>query len=478
MTNHQFANKNVILYSASYLKFKDNDIEKSEEFLTGILGLQETTFDQLVTFQNTRSTDEAASPLLQTFTIGPNVMAIIPDQNIPVSNPLTMQLLSCDVANQDFQQPSTSQQINVSDYLVNVQENVEESHENSLDDADDAMDNENQSPNMTIKRPLAVEVKKSTKKHASSDMKFRCFEINWGKLSDNVVKKLNCLQEYRVNNPNTSTPCGMRMTKSDTTSLINNIVDQLRVIDTEIKANTMESVAKQLLNKYPCLELVDDDGYKNGMSHVVIKHKMINRNTYLNRFRSTSEQTPPPNKGRNVRAGTLKGYWKTSKKECDKNVLSMLRRDDPKLLTDEFLGASQAFVRYLLSETKDLKQLILDYPVLRRKDVLNFHFMQATGTCIKEIGKYYGMKREKIINYSNTTGRKFAKLNIDCSALDVFGFLAHLVGENIFDLIVNKEIGTRLDEIYLESPGPLLVAVDMGQNAAIYYCRISFFVLH
>lgn len=182
MTNHQFANKNVILYSASYLKFKDNDIEKSEEFLTG---LQETTFDQLVTFQNTRSTDEAASPLLQTFTIDPNVMAIIPDQNIPVSNPLTMQLLSCDVANQDFQQPSTSQQINVSDYLVNVQENVEESHENSLDDADDAMDNENQSPNMTIKRPLAVEVKKSTKKHAASDMKFRCFEINWGKLSDN-----------------------------------------------------------------------------------------------------------------------------------------------------------------------------------------------------------------------------------------------------------------------------------------------------
>lgn len=371
-------------------------------------------------------------------------MTIIPNQHITVPDPIAMQLLADVVEDKEitFQQPSTSLQTNAADCSVEVPEDNEELLDQASEiNLDDVVIDENQSPNSSIKRPGTVEVQKSTKKHASSEMKFRCFEINWAKLSDNALTKLNSMQEFKVNNPDDSIPTALRMTRSDTSNLVNNIVDQLRAIDSRIKADVMETVAKQLLCKYPCLESVDDDGFGNGMSHIVIKHKMINRNAYLNRFQDSCEQKIPPfNKGRNVRAGTLKSYWKNSKKECEKEVLSKLRRDEPVLLTDEFLETSQAFVRYRLSESKDIKQLLSEYPVLRRRVLMNYHFGQATGVSVDNLSKYYGMKRTKIISYSGTAGRKFEKLNNECSDLEVFRFLACLVGENMSDLVVNKEV--------------------------------------
>ncbi|XP_058830068.1 uncharacterized protein LOC131689178 [Topomyia yanbarensis] len=433
--------------------------------------LQQMPIDQLIVspIQNTHAIGGAESSTLQAFNIDPNVMTIIPNQSISVSNPLIERFLARGITDQDIslQQPSTSQHVNDTDYSITEQEdNV---NQVSDKDSDDPTIEENQSYNLTRKRPESVEVLKSTKKHAASEMKFRCFEINWNKLSDNILNKLNTLQEFKINNPNAQIPAALRMTKGDTSSLINNIVDQLRAIDTDIKASVMETVAKQLLSKYSCLEMVDDDGYKNGTDHVVIKHKMISHNAYLNRFRPFQENIPPSNKGRNVRAGTLKSYWKCSKKECAKDVLSKLRRDEPELLTDEFLASSQSFVRYQLTETKDIKKLLSEYPVLRRRGLLNYHFAQATGVCVDDLRKYYDMKRPKIINYSITAGRKFVKLDNECSDMEVLGFLACLVGENINDLIVKKEIGTHLDEIQLDSAGPLLVSVDMGQDTSIYY---------
>uniref|UniRef100_A0A0P6J0M2 Uncharacterized protein n=1 Tax=Aedes aegypti TaxID=7159 RepID=A0A0P6J0M2_AEDAE len=409
-------------------------------------------------------------------------MTIFPNQRVSVAEPLSMKLFAGDVSDLDeLYQPSTSKQAVAAD--ESIQENDEEVLEQSaIIDPDEPVD-ENQSPNATTKRLRPVEIKKSTKKHASSEAKFRSFEINWNKLSDNVVSKLNSLYEFKTENPDTSIPPELRITKSDTTNLINNIVDQLRAIDTDIKASVMETVSKQLISKFPCLEKVDDDGYRNGISYIALKHKMINHNAYLNRFRKSSEQsTPSSSRGRNVRAGTLKSYWENWKKECEKEVLAKLRRDEPALLTDEFLEVSQPFVRYKLNYTKDLAQLLLELPVLRRRGLLNYHFAQATGICIEDLRKYYVMKRSKIISYSETASRKFVKLCNESNDLEVLRFLASLVGEKIGDLIVNKEIGTRLNEIQLETSGPLLVSVGkflfayrhtnkcyMGQNTSMFY---------
>nr|XP_029731333.1 uncharacterized protein LOC109409479 [Aedes albopictus] len=437
-------------------------------------GLQNTSAGQIVlsAIQDTPNSDDATSTVLQTLNIDPAVMAIFPNQRISVAEPLSMKLLAGGVSNQDesLQQPSTSRHVTES---IKIQETAEIADHMTMMETDDPVD-ENQSPNTKTKRPRAIEIQKSSKKYASSDMKFRSFEVNYSKLSDNVLSKLDKLQEFKATNPNTAIPSDLRITKMDTTSLVNSIVDQLRTVDTDIKASTMEMVAKQLLRKFPCLEKVDDDGYRNGISHIALKHKMINHNAYLNRFRKSSEQqAPTASKGRNVRAGTLKCYWENWKKDCENETLAKLRRDEPTLLTEDFLKSSQAYVRHRLNDSKDLLQLMSEYPVLRRRGLLKYHFEQATGVSIDELRKYYDLKRAKIVNYSETAGRKFKKLNNDCTDLEVLRFLACLVGEKIDDLVTYREIGTRIDEVHLDSPGPLLVSVDMGQDTAMYYVYVD-----
>ncbi|XP_062533853.1 uncharacterized protein LOC134202880 isoform X2 [Armigeres subalbatus] len=439
---------------------------------------------------------------MQPVNIDSNYLKFIPNQQVSVPDPIAMQLMA-DVEHQivDHQllsmplliaeenspteaqeddKAGDQQQANIEHQMDNEQSVESEIpadgqqllHREEHRTAENQEFDENQSPNTNQKQQqnTDIELQKSSKKHASSEMKFRFFEINWNKISDSIIKKLTNIQQFKTNHQDDPIPASLRLTKTDTTSLVNNIVDQLRIIDSEIKANVMEVVARQLLSKYPCLELVDDDGCGNGMSYVIFKHKMINHNNYLNRFKDSSEQKDTANhKGRNVRAGTLKVYWSTTKKDCEKDILSKLRRDEPELLTNELLAASQAYIRYQLSESKHLGNLLAEYPVFRRRSLLNYHFVQATGVNVDDLRKYYCMKRAKIISYSSTSDRNISKLSNECCDLEIFGYLARLVGENINDLILKKEIGTRIDEIHLESTGPLVVSVDLGEKAYMYY---------
>nr|XP_029731728.1 uncharacterized protein LOC109432100 isoform X2 [Aedes albopictus] len=253
---------------------------------------------------------------------------------------------------------------------------------------DDSMDNtsndENKSPNTPIKRGRKDHPELHiVKKHVSNEMKFRSFQIKWDKISDKTLSKLDNLQDFTLQHPSDSIPKTMRLTKQERCGLVNCIVDQLRVIDTFIRADTMETVAKDILRKYPCLEMVDDDGYGDGLSYVVLKHKLINHNSYLNRFKDPNSQNTIPitqaRKSNNARAGTTKEYWAKSSSECARELFVKLRRDEPALLTDECLQSSQAYVRHRLDSHRDLGTLLLELPVLRRRKLLYYHFKQATG---------------------------------------------------------------------------------------------------
>lgn len=300
---------------------------------------------------------------------------------------------------------------------------------------------ENHSPNTSEKRIMHEQpgYQKTCKKNATSAMKFRSFEVNWTKISDNLLTRLNSLQEHRLQNPNTGVPRSLRLKKNEMSSLVNTMVDQLRTIDSNIRADIMETVSMQILQRYPCLEILDDDGFGNGLSHITIKHKMINRNTYLNRL-SDPEEKPLPSiqKPRNRRAGTIQKYWKTSSDQCSKEIFSKLRRDEPSLLTEEFLNESQAYVRSRLDQNKDLKHILLELSVLRRRKLLNYHFKQATGIEIGTLRTYYTTKRTKIIDFSTT--QKVVKLQQTSSDYEVFDFLAKLVGEDLSDLVLKKEV--------------------------------------
>ncbi|XP_065073087.1 uncharacterized protein LOC135697400 [Ochlerotatus camptorhynchus] len=334
----------------------------------------------------------------------------------------------------------------------------------------DHSNDENQSPNTTMKRihedRTGLQI---AKKQASNDMKFRSFEIKWKKLSDNTLSRLEGLQEFKLKNASDQIPRELRLKKLEMSGLINCIVDQLRTIDTFIRADTMETVAKNILQKFPCLEIYDDDGFTDGLSYVVIKHKLINRNSYLNRFKDASVLPATPNKKtRNIRAGTSKEYWSKTSIECTKEILSKLRRDEPSLLTTELLESSQAFVRHRLDGNQDLKPMLLEMPVLRRRKLLFYHFKKATGVDIDTLQKYFSLKRNKVVEYSAVL-QKPVKLSDTCSDVDIFKFLASMVGENLDDLVLKKEVGTRIDDINEKSAGPVIIAIDMGNTNHMYY---------
>nr|XP_029722577.1 uncharacterized protein LOC109621981 [Aedes albopictus] len=331
---------------------------------------------------------------------------------------------------------------------------------------------ENVNPNCTDKRRCEeVTVLRGVKKHASSEMKFNSFQVNWNKISDNVVSRLQKLQDFCNQNSNLPAPKPLQISKTELSTLGNTVVDQLRTIDTCIRADVMEAAARQITSKFPCLNFVDDDGFGSKTGYIWLKLKMINRNTYLNRYREPNQpkaSSGEVRRNRNLRAGTVKEYWQTSSKDCPKEILSALSRNEPELLTCDFLKASQSYVRYRLDEDKQLKDVLANLPVLRRRCLLYYHFECATGVKAESLEQYLSAKRAKIIDFS-TNSRKFGPLDDNCTEYDMFKFFCRSVGEKIEDIVIVKEIGTKMDGISVECSGPVLVAIECVNGKRVHY---------
>ncbi|XP_065086302.1 uncharacterized protein LOC135708233 [Ochlerotatus camptorhynchus] len=204
----------------------------------------------------------------------------------------------------------------------------------------------------------------------------------------------------------------------------------------------MEIVSRQILYQFPCLDFSDDDGFGAGQGFVELKYKMINRNNYFNRLKDSQAAATKPvmslKKSRNARAGTIKQYWEKTSKECDKDTLSKLKRNEPVLLTDAFLFQSQAFVRYRLDEI-NAARIISQLPVIRRRILLNYHFEKATGKSVSVFRYYFASKRDKIIQYSLTC-RNNLHLVKTSTDLAILKLLCCLVGENFDELVLQKEV--------------------------------------
>lgn len=128
-----------------------------------------------------------------------------------------------------------------------------------------------------------------------------------------------------------------------------------------------------------------------------------------------------------------------SSNQCNKEILSKLARDEPNLLTNEFLLESQAYVRFRLDEKIDTSCMLSKLPVIRRRRLLNFHFKQATGENIDVFRKYFSAKRDKIIRYSLTC-KAGTHLEDTSSDTDILRFLCTLTGEKFDDLVHLKEV--------------------------------------
>ncbi|XP_058827226.1 uncharacterized protein LOC131687191 [Topomyia yanbarensis] len=331
---------------------------------------------------------------------------------------------------------------------------------------------ENSNPNSAEKRTHEeVTLLKGSKKHAASEMKFNSFKINWKKISDGTLDRLQKMQNFRNMNSTLPVPRSLQISKTDLSGLANSVVDQLRCIDNIIRADVMEKAAREIFNMFPCLNFVDDDGFGKETDYVWLKHKMINHNTYLNRYKEPNQPKASSSdirRYRNLRAGTIKEYWQKSSQDCPKNVLSALSRNEPELLTRDFLQTSQSYVRYCLDENIPLKDVLAKHSVLRRRSLLNYHFECATGVKAESLEQYFSAKRSKIIDFSKSN-RKFLLLDAHSSDYDIFKFLCRSLGENIDDVIILKEMGTKIDSITTDCSGPVLVAIDCGNNRQMYY---------
>uniref|UniRef100_A0A8D8IXY2 (northern house mosquito) hypothetical protein n=2 Tax=Culex pipiens TaxID=7175 RepID=A0A8D8IXY2_CULPI len=309
------------------------------------------------------------------------------------------------------------------------------------------------------KRSQQQAVKVSTKR-VSITMKFENFEINWAKLDDAVYERLK--------NKNESSD--QRVSKQDRIKVVNMTIDQLRVIDTQVSACVIETAAKQILQKFKCFQSADDDGCQDqNRGWSTLKTYMINRNSFLNRPQDINK-TPPTSKNtkhlRNMRSGTFASYWNESNASCDKTTTSKLKRDDINILTENFLESCVGFIRHILDQKKPLVEIVNEWPVVRRRQIIEYHFQQATGVNIQNLSAHFKAKRPKIIQFSQQNQK--SELDENSNDYQILTFLCNYLKEKFDDICCKKELGTKLNEISL-SPGPGLIAVDLGSSQCAYY---------
>ncbi|XP_039432283.1 uncharacterized protein LOC120414991 [Culex pipiens pallens] len=337
----------------------------------------------------------------------------------------------------------------------------------AADECEPSKTDENRSPNVPTKRPVEQISIVKPKRKLTTDMKFHSFQIDWTKVSDRLLNKFKDHQEFVDKNPDKPVPREVRITNDDINDLIPVVVEQLRAIDTDISADVMKSVALQITGKFPCLDFPDDDGFKDGKGFVMIKSKLINRNSYCKRFKEgkvVSSSRSDRSKQLNAKSGTLKEYWENTAAECPKAAHSILLRDEPDLLTDSVLEETQPFVRVLLN-SQDTHKMLSKWPVLRRANLLKFHFEKATGRNLNDLSKYWNAKKTKMIDYSRTV-KKTVPLGGEATTLQICTFLAFLVGEEINKLIINKEMGTSIDDIFTNEASPVIVGI--GESSHIF----------
>ena len=195
-----------------------------------------------------------------------------------------------------------------------------------------------------------------------------------------------------------------------TTEVVRIIVQSMRSISTNIPANAFEIVGRKLVDQYPKIfQDVDDSGAVLGKGTHTITKKLIDRNNYLNRPKSSSSEGTPKNKkcrhSTKPRCLNFEPVEERSSQSSttDQQKLNLYLTD--KLIDDEFfilLESSFETIRQFLGDYEKLSNVLIHWPILFKSEAIMWHFHKLTNIDLNLLGNTLVEKSSLILAIVNS----------------------------------------------------------------------------
>ncbi|XP_058467061.1 uncharacterized protein LOC131439955 isoform X2 [Malaya genurostris] len=292
---------------------------------------------------------------------------------------------------------------------------------------------------------LVAKNRKTSRIDASTTLLLSQFEIDWSIIPFDIISQLENTTESVLN-------------ETDYNRFVDHIVGQTRNITTSTPLSVYRQIAQVIVNKYNFFIDVDDDGIiiGNGCSSLI--EKLKNRNSYLNRAHKSGHHNKNLKLGddpmRQCRIGIRDNYYFTGEPHVPKSCLQKLLKNigwDMDLLT-----SSKSYIRFKM-DSSSINDLMDNFPILRRKAFLEYHFFEATGVEAENFKNNFLEKRDRIISLSQTYRNK--SLHIQNSADDkcVFSGIARLLKEELTEIIHEVEADDTEETIVKQYP--IIVAI-------------------
>lgn len=284
---------------------------------------------------------------------------------------------------------------------------------------------------------------------ATALLKLANFEIVWDIIPKDIIYQLEGHQPE----------AGFRgISQTNYNRMVDHVVAQIRGINTKIPLSVFKNVAMKITTAYPSLRDRDDDGGIIGDGASSLADKLRNHNSYLNRTHRTDRQTLQRNicSHRQCKVGIREEYAKSGKKGCSKEHLLLLTRENSERLSEEMLLGTEQYVRYQLDCSMSLKTLHQQLPMLRRNELLNHHFLKATGINADTFATNFKKKKEKLIEVSGYYSRQ---MRIPANATDcqIFEGVSRLLGENFSTCVHEIEVNKINAKDYIVKCGTIII---------------------
>lgn len=297
----------------------------------------------------------------------------------------------------------------------------------------------------TVDQNRVPRIQQSIKHDLSAPLKLANFQINWKILPSDVMHQL------QGHEPS----AGYRgISETNYNRLVDHVTAQLRTITTKIPFSIFKKHALKITTEYSVLRDYNDDGDVIGDGSNSLADKLRNHNSYLNRTRRTEKQTTH-NKGcsnRQCKAGIREEYYKSGKTYCSKEHLMLLSRNNPESmqLNDEVLTSTEAFIRYKIDSSMTIEKLCQEIPMIRRNELLNYHFFKGTGVDAETFTTNFAKKRTKLIKVAKVY-KKSLNITSSASDLEILEGVAKLLHEDFSCLIhelENTDENLHLDDVF------------------------------
>ncbi|XP_058449284.1 uncharacterized protein LOC131429251 [Malaya genurostris] len=301
---------------------------------------------------------------------------------------------------------------------------------------------------------LVAKNRKTSRIDASTTLLLSQFEIDWSIIPFDIISQLENTTESVLN-------------ETDYNRFVDHIVGQTRNITTSTPLSVYRQIAQVIVNKYNFFIDVDDDGIiiGNGCSSLI--EKLKNRNSYLNRAHKSGHHNKNLKLGddpmRQCRIGIRDNYYFTGEPHVPKSCLQKLLKNigwDMDLLT-----SSKSYIRFKM-DSSSINDLMDNFPILRRKAFLEYHFFEATGVEAENFKNNFLEKRDRIISLSQTYRNKSLHIQNSADDKSVFSGIARLLKEELTEIIHEVEADDTEETIVKQYP--IIVAIGSTQQFFIH----------